>query len=70
MDTNDIVDTNTNEKFKFGQYFFKLFNKPITQYFSKLPDKFVQKIFSKNSLNSETLGIILIVLKELKNQKM
>lgn len=64
------MDTNTNEKFKFGQYFLKLFDKPIAQYFSKLPDKFVQKIFSKNSLNSETLGIILIVLKELKNQKM
>lgn len=70
MDTSYIIDINTKKKYLFGQYFFNLFNKPITKYLLKIPEIFVYKLFVEYSLNDQTLYVILEMLKMSNNENM
>lgn len=54
----------------FGQYFLNLFNKPITKYFLKIPDIFVNKLFIEYPLNDLSLNMIFEVLKTSSDEKM
>lgn len=70
MDSREIIDTNTQKKTVLGQYFFSLFNSSITQYFLKIPNMLIYNLFTKYSLNDQTLKMILEILKTTKNEKM
>lgn len=63
MDKSYIIDANTQKKKIFGQYFFDLFNKPITRYLLNIPDTFIYKLFIEYPLNDYTFHIILETLK-------
>jgi len=69
MDKRYIIDNNKHKKKVFGQYFFGLFSKPITKYFLKNPDIFVNKLFAEYPLNEQTFYVILEVLKTSNNKK-
>lgn len=70
MDNKFIIDSNTQQKLIFGQYFFKLFNKPITKYYLKIPKTFVDIFFNKYPLSDQTFNVIIEVIKTSKNKQM